>query len=58
MEGVLLAGFGNVGHKQPTDVCRDEVVMVEKVCVGMQLLLYPLVGGELAQALGNLTCGT
>ena len=54
MKGVLLSRFGDVGCEWPRDVYHDEAVMVGEGYVGMQLLLYPLVGGELAQVLGNL----
>ena len=54
MEGVFLPGFGDVGHKWARDVCRDEAVATGKGRVGPKLLLYPFVGGELAQALGDL----
>ena len=54
MEWVFFAGFGDVGREWPQDVYRDKTVMAGKGCVGTQLLLYPLVGGELPQALGDL----
>ena len=54
MKGVFLAGFGDVGREWPRDICHDKAVMTGKGYMGSQLLLYPLVGGELAQALGDL----
>ena len=54
MEWVFLAGFGDMGREWPRDVGRDKAVMARKSCMRSQLLLHPLVGGELAQALGDL----
>ena len=54
MEGVFLAGFGDMGHKLAQDVGRDEAIATGKGPVGPELLLDPFVGGELAQALGDL----
>ena len=54
MEGVLLPGFGDVGLEWARDVGGDEGVAAWECPVGMELLLYPFVGGELAQALGDL----
>ena len=54
MEGVLRPGFGDVGLEWAGDVCGDEGVATRECPVGTELLLYPLVGGELAQALGDL----
>ena len=55
MKGVLLPGFGDVGRARPRNVFRDKAIMAGKGCSGSQLLLYPLVGGELAQILGDLS---
>ena len=54
VEGVLLPGFGNVGLERPRDVGGDEWVTAGKCHMGTELLLNPLVGRELAQALGDL----
>ena len=54
MEGVFLSGLGNVGLERARDVCGDEGVAIGKCPVGTELLLYPCVGGELSQALGDL----
>ena len=54
MEGVLLPGLGDVGLERPRDVCGDEGVAADECPMGTELLLDPFVGGELAQALGDL----
>ena len=54
MEGVFLRGFGDVGLEWARDVGGDEGVAPRECPVGTELLLYPFVGGELAQALGDL----
>ena len=55
MEGVFLPGFGDVGRKGPRNEGHDVTIMAGKGDVGSQLLLNPLVGGELAQTLGDLS---
>ena len=54
MEGILLPGFGNVGLERARDVGSDKGVAPRECSMGTKLLLYPFVGGELAQALGDL----
>ena len=54
MEGLLLPGFGDVGLEWPGDVGGDEGVAAWECTMGTELLLNPFVGGELAQALGDL----
>ena len=54
MEGVFLLGFGDVGLERARDVGGDEGVAPWECPVGTELLLYPFVGGELVQALGDL----
>ena len=54
MEGVFLPRFGDVGLERAHDVDGDEGVATWEYPVGTELLLYPFIGGELAQALGAL----
>ena len=54
MEGVLLPRFSDVGLEWARDVGGDEGVAPRECPMGTELLLYPFVGGELAQALGDL----
>ena len=54
MEGVFLPGFGDVGLERPRDVGGDEGVAAWEGPMGPKRLLDPCVGGELAQALGDL----
>ena len=54
MEGVFLLGFGDVGHECARDLGHDEAIATGEGSVCLQLLLNPFVGGELAQALGDL----
>ena len=54
VEGVFLPRFDDVGLERGRDVSGDEGVAACECPVGMELLLYPFVGGELAQALGDV----
>ena len=54
MEGVLIPVFGDVGLQWAREVCGDKGVAAGECPVGPELLLYPFIGGELAQALGDL----
>ena len=53
-EGIFLLRFGNVCYEWPRDVGGDEAVTSREGPMGPVLLLNPFVGGELAQALGDL----
>ena len=54
MEGVFLPRFGDVGLEWARDVGGDEGVAAWEYPVDTELLLYPFIGGELAQAFGDL----
>ena len=53
MEGVFLPRFADVGPEWARDVAGDEGVATLECPVHTELLLYPFLGGELAQALGD-----
>ena len=51
---VLLPRFGDVGLEWARNVRGDKGVTAWECPVGPELLLYPFIGGELTQALGDL----
>ena len=55
MEGVFLPGLGDVGLERPRDVGGNEGVTSGEGPMGPELVFHLFVGGELTQALGNLS---
>ena len=54
VEVVFLPRFGDGGLEWARDVGSDKGVAAWECPMGTELLLYPFVGGELAQGLGDL----